>query len=54
MGTEMTAHAAMIATVIIEPGKGLGMMISSREKQERNQGRRQLVHSDGLLEPALG
>jgi hypothetical protein len=41
MGTEMTALAAAIATVVIEPEKWLGMMISSREKQERNQGRGQ-------------
>jgi hypothetical protein len=34
----MTAPAAAIATVIIEPGNRLGMMISSRVKQERNHG----------------
>jgi hypothetical protein len=39
MGTEMTALAAAIAILVIEPEKPLGMMISSREKQERNQGR---------------
>jgi hypothetical protein len=39
MGTEITALAAASAAVVIEPEKRLGMMISSREKQERNQGR---------------
>jgi hypothetical protein len=37
----MTALAATIATVVIELEKRLGMIISSREKQEGNQGGRQ-------------
>jgi hypothetical protein len=39
MGAEMTAPAAAIATIIIEPEKRLGMTISSliREKQDAMQ-----------------
>jgi hypothetical protein len=39
MGTEITALAATSAVVVNEPEKRLGMMISFKEKQERNQGR---------------
>jgi hypothetical protein len=61
IGTEMTAPAAVIATVVIEPEKRLGITISSliREKQERNAGQTpMLLHCVGpfpsILERAFG